>query len=124
MEYGRKVINMLDNATINFVKGDTYSRDFTITGYDEEINEILFTVKNNESDKRYVLQKSLNNGITIVSDEDGVKTYNLTLEANESDDLKTNYDYYFAIKIFTEEESADIELTAIKGIMTLSARGD
>ena len=115
---------MLDNATINFVKGDTYTRDFTISGYDEEINEILFTVKNNESDKRHVLQKSFEDGITIVSDEDGVKTYNLTLEANDTDNLKTDYDYYFAIKIFTNEVPSDVELTAIKGTMTLSARGD
>lgn len=38
----------MNNATMNFVKGDTYTRDFTISGYDNEIDEILFTVKNEE----------------------------------------------------------------------------
>ena len=115
---------MVNDEIISFVKGDTYTRDFTISGYDEEINEILFTVKNNENDKRYVMQKSFENGITIVSDEEGVKTYNLTIEANDTDKFKTDYDYYFAIKIFTNEIPSDIELTAIKGTFTLSARGD
>lgn len=115
---------MIDNAIIEFVKGDTYSRDFTINGYEEDINSVLFTVKNNESDKRYLLQKSLDNGITLVSDEDGVKTYNILINANDTDDFKVGYDYYFAIKIFTDELVNDIETTIIKGTLTLSSRGD
>lgn len=114
----------MNNATMNFVKGDTYTRDFTISGYDNEIDEILFTVKNDENDKRYVLQKSFEDGITIVSDDDGVKTYNITIQANDTDNMKVDYDYYFAIKLFTDEVGSDIEKTAIKGTLTLSARGD
>ena len=114
----------MNNAKMEFVKGDTYTRDFTISGYNEEIDEIKFTVKNNESDKRPILQKSFEDGITIVSDEDGVKTYNLSIQANDTDDMKTDYDYYFAIKLFTNEIGGDIETTAIKGTLTLSARGD
>lgn len=115
---------MIEDATINYVKGDTYSRDIIISDYNEEINNILFTVKNNENDKRSVLQKSLNNGITLVSDEEGVKTYNILINANDTDDFKVDYDYYFAIKIFTDGVTNDIELTAIKGTFTLSSRGD
>ena len=114
----------MNNAKMEFVKGDSYSRDFTISGYDEEIDEIKFTVKKNENDKDAVLVKDFEDGITIVSDEEGVKTYNLSLRANETDDMKTNFDYYFAIKLYTNEIGGDIETTAIKGTLTLSARGD
>ena len=115
---------MINDAKIEYVKGDTYSRDFTISGYEEDIDNVLFSVKNNDSDKRSVLKKSLDNGITLVSDEDGVKTYNILIDANDTDDLKVEYDYYFAIKIFTNETNNDIETTIIKGTFTLSARGD
>lgn len=240
---------MIEDATINFIKGDTCSRDFTISDYDMDINKVLFSIKNNENDKRSILQKSLemnlnnlfdknnynelnayihsssniikssdiiktiyieckpnttytikmdntdgnmrvattldtptaempvlqnvgaqysrpntsitittltnvkflllqyysngssiskqeiidsieikqdtiSNGITLVSDEDGVKTYNLLINANDTDNLKTDYEYFFAIKIFTYESEEDIELTPIKGTLTLSVRGD
>ena len=115
---------MINDAKIEYVKGDTYSRDFSISGYEEDIDNVLFTIKNNESDKRSILQKSLDDGITLVSDEDGVKTYNILIDANDTDNFKVGYDYYFAIKIFTDEISNDIETTIIKGTFTLSARGD
>lgn len=80
---------------ISYVKGDTYSRGFTIEGYELPITQIYFTVKERSSDKEYVLQKTLNNGI----EADTSTRYVLTIEADDTNDLKTNYQYVFDIQI-------------------------
>lgn len=119
---------MIDNALFEFRKGDTYSRDFTITDYDLEISKVFFTVKNNSSDKRYVLQKSLiteggittSNGITLVSDEEGVKTYNILINATDTDDMKVDYDYFFDVEIVSPGTGTDeIKQTLMVGTLRL-----
>lgn len=119
---------MIDNALFEFRKGDTYSRDFTITDYDLEISKVFFTVKNNSSDKRYVLQKSLiteggittSNGITLVSDEEGVKTYNILINATDTDNMKVDYDYFFDIELVSPGVGTDeIKQTPILGTFRL-----
>lgn len=89
----------------NFYKGRTYSQDFTITGYDEVIDDMFFTVCENIADKIYCIQKTLKNGgITIVDsgvDENGESytTYNLTIEATDTDNMNADFDYGFDIAI-------------------------
>ena len=111
---------MIEDAKFSFRKGDTYSRDFTITDYEFDIDKVFFTIKNNSSDKRPVLQKTLNNGITLVSDEDGVKTYNILINATDTDNMKIDYDYFFDIELFTTMVGgSDIKQTPIVGTLTL-----
>ena len=111
---------MIEDAKFSFRKGDTYSRDFTITDYEFDIDKVFFTIKNNSSDKRPVLQKTLNNGITLVSDEDGVKTYNILINATDTDNMKVDYDYFFDIELFTTMVGgSDIKQTPIVGTLTL-----
>jgi len=115
---------MIEGININYCKGDTYQFDLTISGYDQTIDSIFFTIKNNENDKRHILRKTLEEGITLMDDTNGVKTYKIEINANDTDNLKTNYEYYFAIKIFTEKGTNDLEKTIVKGLISLSARGD
>lgn len=88
-----------------FYKGRTYSQDFTITGYDEKIDDMFFTVCENINDKAFLIQKTIKNGgITIVdsgTNENGENytTYNLTIEATDTDDMNINYNYGFDIAI-------------------------
>ena len=119
---------MIDNVLFEFRKGDTYSRDFTITDYELPISKVFFTVKNNSSDKRYVLQKSLiingqiieSNGITLVSDEDNVKTYNILINATDTDDMKVDYDYFFDVEIVSPGVGTDeIKQTLMVGTLRL-----
>jgi hypothetical protein len=119
---------MIDNVLFEFRKGDTYSRDFTITDYELPISKVFFTVKNNSSDKRYVLQKSLiingeiieSNGITLVSDEDNVKTYNILIKATDTDDMKVDYDYFFDVEIVSPGVGTDeIKQTLMVGTLRL-----
>ena len=110
----------MENVLFEFYIGDTYTRDFTISGYSSEINEIYFTVKKDENDKRYYLQKTLNNGITLVDEDDDSKTYNLLLNATDTDNLKPDINYYFDVKIITPVTSGEqIEKTVIAGTMKL-----
>ena len=111
---------MIEDAKFVFRKGDTYSRDFTITDYEFDIDKVFFTIKNNSSDKRPVLQKRLNDGITLVSDEDGVKTYNILINATDTDNMKVDYDYFFDIELLTTiAGGSDIKQTPILGTLTL-----
>jgi len=119
---------MIENVLFEFRKGDTYSRDFTITDYDLDISKVFFTVKNNSSDKRYVLQKYLvtsggittSNGITLVSDEDNVKTYNILIKATDTDDMKVDYDYFFDVEIVSPGVGTDeIKQTLMVGTLRL-----
>lgn len=110
----------MENVLFEFYIGDTYTRDFTVSGYSSEIDEIFFTVKKDENDKRYVLQKKLNNGITLVDFEEDYKTYNILINPTDTDDLKPNTNYYFDVKIITPVESGEpIEKTVITGTMYL-----
>lgn len=112
---------MIDNVIFQFRKGDTYSRDFTITDYEPEISKVFFTVKNNSSDKRFVLQKTLNDGITLVSDDEGVKTYNILINATDTDNMKVDYEYFFDVEIVSPGANNDeIKQTPIIGTLILT----
>lgn len=104
------------NTNLEFVRGNTFSRSFSIEGWNHDIDEIYFTIKENENDKNYELQKRLNNGINIVEETDETKTYVLTIDATDTDDFKTDYDYYFDIKII----SGNIKRTIIMGNLILT----
>ena len=106
---------------LEFYKGRTYSRDFTINDFTDNIDEILFTACENIENKHYCLRKSLGNGIEIVDtgiNEDGTTytTYNLTLEATDTDHLKTNQEYGYDIAMFSNDDKYQL----IEGKIKLS----
>lgn len=100
-------------VNFNFVKGDTFSRGFTIEGNKTPIKQIYFTVKNKSSDRNYVLQKRLTKGIEL--DLETPNRYVLIIDADDTNDLKTNYNYVFDIEIETES----IKRTIIGGNLRL-----
>lgn len=105
-------------AKFNFVRGNTYTRDIEIKNY-SKINNIYFTVKEKEQDKNEILKKRLYDGISLVDETENSKTYNLLIDSSDTDNLKTDYDYYFDVKVITNTTSKPIKLTIIKGTMTL-----
>lgn len=102
-----------------FYRGTTYSRDFTLAGWSLSIDKVYFTVKENIKDKKPVLQKRLENGITLVSDEDGVKTFNILIDATDTDNMKTDFDYVFDIKIISPGLEEDIKEVLMEGVLRL-----
>ena len=88
-------------TNFNFIKGDTFTQGFTISNFDLDIDMIYFTVKEKSSDKNYVLQKRLGEGIK--QDSDNKYRYVLNIAADDTNNMKTNYNYVFDIEIIIEE---------------------
>lgn len=105
-------------AKFNFVRGNTYTRDIEIKNY-SKINNIYFTVKEKENDKNIIFRKRLYDGITLADETEDSKTYNLLIDSEDTDNLRTDYDYYFDVKLITNTTAKPIKLTIIKGTMTL-----
>ena len=85
----------MENIIFEFYKGRTYTRDFTITGWSRQINQIYFTVKSAIDDKVYTIQKKIGKGITLVDEgknEEGnvFHVYNILIEAMDTDALQIN----------------------------------
>lgn len=112
----------MENILFEFYRGDTYQRDFTLAGWSLPVSKAYFTVKEDTEKKKAVLQKTLNNGITLVSDENGVKTFNLTICCTDTDLMKTDVDYIFDIEIHSNGINGEvIKKTIITGIVRLKA---
>ena len=117
-----------------------------MTDYGANIDEMYFTVKESETDRIPVIKKSLNNGIfpiipdTVVeeesiddetqeeqeesedeSEESNVKSFNLIIEADDTENLKLNKPYPFDIKVITYTDGNPVKKVIVRGTMTLSA---
>lgn len=113
---------MVTDVLFEFYRGDTYSRDFTLTGWSFPISKVYFTVKEKVEDKNAVLQKKLGEGITLVEETDEGKMFNLNICCTDTDDLKAEYEYVFDIEIqSTGEDGTVIKKTIITGTMNLIA---
>lgn len=113
---------MVEGALFEFCRGDTYTRDFSISGWSHSIDKVFFTVKENVNNKRFCLQKTLDNGITLVDEtEDGERTYNLAICCTDTEKLKTDIDYTFDIEIHSLVGEETIKQTIVTGIMRLKA---
>lgn len=112
-------------TNFEFFIGNTYERNITISNYDDDIDEMYFSVKKSDSDKRVVLQKTLDNGITLMSDEtiDDVRyrTYQLVIDSDDTEGMKPDVEYPFDVKIVTIKDEDEIKETIVKGNVTLSA---
>lgn len=87
----------MEKINFKFIKGDTFIQGFTISNFDLEIEQIYFTVKEKTTDKNYVLQKRLNEG--ILKDPDTENRYTLNIDADDTNNLKTNFNYVYDIEI-------------------------
>lgn len=118
----------MEGVTFEFYIGNTFSKDFTLSGYSDEISEVYFTVKKADDDKKFILQKTLDNGITLVDveyDTDGVtilsRTYNILIDAGDTEGLKAETEYPFDVKIITSGTLSDFKETVIKGNVILKS---
>lgn len=110
----------MENVVFEFYKGRTYTRDLKITGWNKEIDQVYFTIKDDVQDKKYIMQKTLNNGIRLVEkdiDERGRKycVYNILINATDTDMFEINKKYVFDIAII----SGEIKQTVVTGYLRL-----
>lgn len=100
-------------TNLSFIKGDTFTQGFTISNFNLEIDKIYFTVKEKTADKNYVIQKRLNEGIE--KDPEVENRYTLNIDADDTNNLKTNFNYIYDIEIV----SGDYKKTIIGGYLKL-----
>lgn len=110
----------MEGIKFEFYKGRTYIRDFEIQGWTPEIDEVYFTVKESVTNKSYILQKTLGDGILCTKEYTDVngkvcREYNLEINATDTDDLDIDKNYVFDIAIV----SANMKQTAATGIFRL-----
>jgi hypothetical protein len=86
--------------------------------FEQTIEQVYFTVKEKSSDKNYVLQKTLNNGIK--PDPNVSNRYILAIDADDTNDLKVNFNYVFDIQIVTAAmEDMTVKKTIVGGNLRL-----
>ena len=114
------VTKIITDALFEFFRGDTYTRDFSVL-WSYPISKIYFTVKETVEGKKVFVQKTLDNGITLVDeDESGVKTYNLSICCTDTDNMKTDKDYVFDIEIHSQGVDGEvIKRTIVTGVVRL-----
>lgn len=117
---------MAKTVTTNFEYfiGDTYERNFKVKKYTDDIDAVYFSVKKSNSDKRTALQKTLDNGITLVDDEvvdsERQRTYQLMINSEDTEDMTPDQEYEFDIEIVTNKDDTDIKQTIITGNFVLT----
>ena len=97
----------------NFIRGNTYSRNFTINNYSKKIDDF------SKTDNKPVISKKFGRGIAIVEETENSKTFNLTIDSKDTDYLKSDSPYYFDFKIVTLTDAEPVKTTIITGTMTL-----
>ena len=97
-----------------FFRGDTYVRNFAIF-WDKKITNVFFTLKNTSEDKNAIIHKKLNEGINLMDINEDGNIYLLTIDADDTEYLTSNTNYYFDIVVLSE----NIKQTAIVGTLTL-----
>lgn len=118
----------MKDVIFDFYIGDTYTRDFTLSGYSDVISEVFFTIKKQDDDKFYLIQKKLDDGITLTDvqyEDDGTtiksRTWNLYIDAEDTEKLKPDVEYPFDIEIITPKDTTNLKKTLIKGNVVLNS---
>lgn len=111
----------MTDILFEFYRGDTYTRDFIVKGWGLPISNVYFTVKENIDYKKACIQKTLNNGITLVETTEEGHAFNLNIKATDTDDLKADYDYVFDIEIHSQVGEETIKKTIATGTLRVIA---
>lgn len=102
---------------IAMVKNDTLSFGFQVKGFEGQTpTEIYFTVKDNPSDTDYLFQRTIGNGINLVSYDPESDTLTYTVRIDPRNTLNVNIGrYFYDLEIHTNRDT----FTLLKGIFTI-----
>lgn len=89
---------------IKNVRGDTYSIGFKAEGLDQELDNVYFTCRDNLTDESNVLfQKKLEDGITLVEQQEDIYSYNVRVAPEDTRDIQSGI-YYYDLQININED--------------------
>ncbi len=103
-----------NHLNLEMTKGDTLSFGVQIYKLGQDLETAYFTVKRNYDDDQYILQKALNNGITI-GHIDGEDYYYVVRVAPEDTEGLEVGKYYYDLQIALNQDV----FTILKGIFTI-----
>lgn len=110
----------MKDVSLEFFRGDTFTMDIILIGWELSVDKMYFTVKERESDKKATLQKALDNGITFVDETEDEKTFNLNICCTDTEKMKAEFEYVFDIEIHSIlEDGTVIKKTIATGILNL-----
>ena len=89
----------MKKINIEFPKEHTYQRNIIISNCDLDITQIYFTVKEKPNSKYIAIQKKIGAGIELMDIDSNNKTYQLTITPDDTEKLKTDYNYGYDITI-------------------------
>lgn len=103
------------SVDFKYVHGDTYNVFFSLPKLKySSIDQIYYTVKTDQNAKPLV-QKKLDNGITLLSEDEERYHYILSLNCTCTDNLKINTKYLHDIEVVL----GDTKKTVLKGTLML-----
>lgn len=103
-------ISKVNELNIEMIKGDSLSFTFEVEDLETDLDSVYFTVKKSPEDKETLIQKSLTNGISKVTDT----KYLVMLSSLDTKFLDVaNYFYDLEITIGSSVQ------TVIKGLLKL-----
>lgn len=89
----------MEKVDIDLYKGQTYQRNFVISGFSLDITQLYFTVKESTDSKVVSLQKKLGDGITLMDNSNGTYTYLLEINSDDTENLKSDFEYGYDITL-------------------------
>ena len=111
----------MENILFEFYRGDTYTRDFIVKGWSLPVSNVYFTAKEKIDNKKACLQKTLNNGITLVEETEEGHVFNLNIGCNDTEHLKVDTNYVFDIEIHAQVGEEVVKKTIVTGTLRLKA---
>lgn len=108
-------MRMLKNhMNIEYTKGDTLSFGVEIYNLGKNLDSAFFTCKRNYDDEIVLFQKTLGNGITLDSVENGNYFYKVRIAPIDTELLELGK-YYYDFQIHVNNDV----FTILKGVLTL-----
>ncbi len=100
------------DTILNMVRGDTLAFGIEIEGMEQDLDSAYFSIKSSLSSSDYIVQKSLNDGISKNSTE----LYTVRLAPSDTQNLEAGQ-YYYDLQIGV---NSDI-FTVLRGVINIEA---
>lgn len=102
------------NENLRMVRGDTFSFTIEIQGLTSDLTEAYLSCKKDKDSNIYTFQKSLGDGIEKVSETDNSKSYQVTIEPEDTNEIDAG-NYYYDLQL---EIDGDV-FTPLIGVLNI-----
>lgn len=104
------------NDNLKMVRGDTFSFTIEIDGLTTDLTGAYLSCKKNKDDAEYKFQKSLESGISKISETTTSKSYKIVVDPEDTEELEEG-NYYYDLQIEVDNEV----FTPLLGVLKIVA---